>query len=98
LIDRETAERARDEILQGMYHLNRSLVLADGHFPDETYQLMRRGVGVAIGRLEVDYLHHIFALYPDLDDVANPDSVKRDVDGSVCRPEAQVKRYDDERE
>lgn len=98
MIDRQTAERARDEILQGMYHLNRSLVLADGHFPDETYQLMRRGVGVAIGRLEVDYLHHIFALYPDLDDVANPDSVKRDVDGSVLSFGSASKEIDDERE
>jgi len=69
MLDRSTAQKARDHILEAIQHVNCSLQLVEGQFPDAAFQKMKRAAGLAIGGLDVDYLCRIFELFPDLDDV-----------------------------
>lgn len=69
MLERSTAREARDHILEAIQHINHSLLLVQGQFPDATFQEMKRAAGTAIGGLDVDYLCRIFELFPDLDDV-----------------------------
>jgi len=69
MLDRSTAQEARDHILEAIRHINRSLQLVEGQLPDATFQKMKRAAGLAIGGLDVDYLCRIFDLFPDLDAV-----------------------------
>ena len=74
MIDRKTAEQARDHILEAIRHINSSVRLIDGQFPNATLKSMLRTAGLAIGTLDTEYLAHIFKLYPDLDDLSESDS------------------------
>lgn len=69
MLDRSTAQEARDHVLEATRHINLSLLLIEGKLPDAIFQTMKRAAGLAIGGLDVDYLCRIFELYPDLDDV-----------------------------
>lgn len=69
MLDHDTAEKARDHILEAIQQINRSLQSVEGQLPDATFQEMKRAAGIVIGTLDVEYLCHIFALYPDLDEV-----------------------------
>ena len=71
-LDFDTAQKARDEVLGAVKGLLASLALIEGRIQPNTFEQMRRTVGLAIGNLEVDYLRHIFVIHPELDDVANP--------------------------
>lgn len=82
-LDFETARKARNEALKGIDCLLKSLALVEGRLDLQTFEQMQRAIGLAIGNLEVDYLQHIFALHPELDDVLSPESVQRNPDGSV---------------
>ncbi len=69
MLDRNTAQEARDHILEAFQHINRSWHLIEGRLPDATFQEMKRTAGTVIGMLDYDYLCRIFELFPDLDDV-----------------------------
>ncbi len=69
MLDRSTAQKARDHVLDAIQHINCSLQLVEGQLPDAAFQKMKRAAGLAIGGLDVDYLCRIFELFPDLDDV-----------------------------
>lgn len=69
MLDRSTAQEARDHILEAIRHINLSLLLVESRLPDALFQPMKRAAGLAIGKLDFDYLCRIFELYPDLDDV-----------------------------
>lgn len=69
----DTAQEARNHMLQAIQHMLTSLRLAEGQFPEATYEGMRRTIGLAIGRLETDYLAHIFEIHPELDDLSESD-------------------------
>lgn len=87
MLDRSTAEEARDHILEAIQHISRSLLLIDGRLPDATFQQMKRAAGLTIGMLDYDYLCRIFELFPDLDDVERA----RDVTVSVERGSEEPK-------
>ena len=67
MLDRNTAQEARDHILEAIQHINQSWQLLEGRLPDATFQEMKRAAGLVIGTLDYDYLCRIFELFPDLD-------------------------------
>ena len=69
MLDYDTAEKARDHILEAIRHMNQSWQLVEGQISDGAFQKMKRVAGIVIGKLDVEYLCHIFELYPALDDV-----------------------------
>lgn len=75
MLDRNTAQEARDHILEAIQHINQSWQLLDGRLPGATFQEMRRVAGVVIGTLDHDYLCRIFELFPDLDDVGKAQGI-----------------------
>jgi hypothetical protein len=69
MLDHDTAEKARDHILEAIQQINKSWQLVEGEIQNATFQEMKRAAGVVIGTLDVDYLCHIFEIFPDLDEV-----------------------------
>jgi hypothetical protein len=75
MLDRSTAEKARNHILEAIKQINLSLRLIEGRLPEATYEEMKRAAGITIGTLDFDYLCRIFELFPDLDDVGQAQGI-----------------------
>ncbi|MFA6968710.1 hypothetical protein [Bosea sp. (in: a-proteobacteria)] len=85
MLDRDTAQEARNHILEAIRHINQSWQLLEGRMSDATFQEMKRAAGIVIGTLDYDYLCRIFDLFPELDDVGRAPAT--DSLGRTSRPE-----------
>jgi hypothetical protein len=68
-MDRKTALMAKDRSLEAIRLLHS--ILGDENKWDELqYHEIKRGIGLSIGRIEVDLLGPVYKKFPDLDDLA----------------------------
>jgi hypothetical protein len=81
-MDEKTAARAKQHALAAIVKLH--TILKDAtEYEAESNKLLKRGIGLAIGSIEIDLLGEIYRQYPELDDLkdisgAEPNSTRND--------------------
>lgn len=70
MIAREDALQVRQLALSAIESLSEALEIAARSATPETYEAIRKGVGLSIGGIDVDVLSVLYRLYPDLDHLA----------------------------
>lgn len=68
MMDKVQAKKARDRALQAIERLHSILETSDNWDSDQL-SAIKKGVGLAIGRIEMEILSPIYERYPDLDDI-----------------------------
>jgi len=69
MIEESTAKEVHALALSAVSELSKILQMSNGRCSDEEYERIRKGVGMAIGRIQSDILDLICAAYPELDDL-----------------------------
>ncbi|WP_146055981.1 hypothetical protein [Bosea psychrotolerans] len=69
MIDEKSAKQVKKLIVDAMESMSSSLLLINGKFEPDTYESMKRVIGEAIGKLEAEYLVHIYREHPHLDEL-----------------------------
>jgi len=67
MIEKKIAEEIRELALQATEALSKILISAQDRCPEEEYERMKKGAGLAIGKIETDILAVVYTNYPDLD-------------------------------
>jgi len=67
IVNKEDAIEMRKHGLNAIEELSRLLNIALDTCPPEQYELIKRGVGLSIGRIQLELLDVIYAAYPELD-------------------------------
>jgi hypothetical protein len=65
---KELALKAQSKALKAIKTLH-SIVKLDADWTEKDMQLLKRGVGISIGTIEIDLLTIIYKEYPELDDL-----------------------------
>jgi hypothetical protein len=68
-MNKNTAEAVRDLSLAAITNLSKLLVVSKDHCTPEEFAALRKGVGIAIGQIQMEILSVICAQYPELDDL-----------------------------
>jgi hypothetical protein len=67
VVKKQTATEMRNHGLSAIEELSRLLNIAMDSCAPEQYEQIRRGVGLSIGRIQLEVLDVIYAAYPELD-------------------------------
>ncbi len=67
-VDRELAEHTKGRALEAIKCLN-SIFSENRHKGKEGFEAIHKGVGLSIGRIEMEVLGPIYTAHPDLDDL-----------------------------
>jgi len=67
MMTKEEATKMRQFALTAVEQLSDLLYMAKDRCSPEEYELIRRGVGLSIGRIQTEVLDVIYAAYPELD-------------------------------
>ncbi|PSJ51730.1 hypothetical protein [Pseudaminobacter soli (ex Li et al. 2025)] len=67
-MDRKFAIEASDRAIRGVAELN-DIVKHSKEWGDEDMKKLKRGIGLAIGKIEMDVICCIYNVYRDLDDL-----------------------------
>jgi len=80
MIERDAAIEIQGHTLHAIEALSRALDSAVGKCSDEDFQVIKRGVGLSMGRIQMEILEVINSQYPELDNLKDvqyePDSKK----------------------
>jgi hypothetical protein len=69
VVNQQDATEMRERGLKAIAELSQLLNTARDRCSQEEYELIKRGVGLSIGRIQTDLLDIINAAYPELDDL-----------------------------
>ncbi len=69
MIERDAAIEIQAHALKAVESLSRALNSSIGKCSAEDFELIKRGVGLSIGDIQMELLEVINAQYPDLDDL-----------------------------
>lgn len=69
MIEKECAAEVREYSLKAISELSRLLDACRGRCSDDDYERLRKGAGLAIGKIQTDLLDVIYSAYPELDDL-----------------------------
>jgi hypothetical protein len=67
MIEKDIAIKIQGHALRSIESLHDALTSAVDHCSVDDFELIRRGVGIAIGDIQMDILEVIYQQYPDLD-------------------------------
>jgi hypothetical protein len=67
MIDRQTAEAVRDLALKAVSELSRALAAAQAGCDGESFEKVKRGVGLSIGRIQTEVIDVVLKDHPDLE-------------------------------
>lgn len=65
MIDKQCAQAVKDHALSAISQLSQALNASSGQCSQEEFELIRRGVGLSIGRIETDLLNIVYSAYPE---------------------------------
>ena len=65
-MDKATARQLSALLEAAIAKLSETLEVADGSVPPEEFETLKRGVGLAIGRISHELLDAIYGQFPDL--------------------------------
>ena len=69
LMEKELGQIIRDSGLEAVKSLSVILERANGRCSPEEFELLRKGVGLAIGKIQMGVLEVVYREHPDLDDL-----------------------------
>jgi hypothetical protein len=69
-MNKQDATEMRDHGVRAIRELMDLLYMARDRCSPEEYESIKRGVGLSIGRIDVDLLGIIYKEYPEIDDLA----------------------------
>ena len=70
-LNKEDATTIRSHALKAIAELMSLLYFSEGRCSEEQHEQMKRGVGMSVGRIQMDILEVINAAHPELDDLAD---------------------------
>jgi len=68
-MEKHIAEAVRRNSLHAVESLSRILEDAKGRCSPDEFETLKKGVGLAIGKIQVEILNQIYREYPELDDL-----------------------------
>jgi hypothetical protein len=68
-LDRRLAGEIKDHGLRAIVELTSALNCCYERCSPEEYEIIKRAVGISIGRLDLELLGFVYAQHPDLDDL-----------------------------
>lgn len=69
MIDRDLALQIKRRALAAVAELDAIIVDVREQCSDEDFQMIKRGVGLSMGRIETDLLGPIYQQHPEIDDL-----------------------------
>lgn len=69
IMDKSTAIQVQERALTAVKELMAILSETEGKCSGETYQRIKRGVGISVGEVQMGILEVINELYPEIDDL-----------------------------
>jgi hypothetical protein len=69
MVEKEIALQIQKRSLNAIVELNTILFEIQGKCPDEDFAEIKHGVGLSIGRIQMELLEVINSQYPDIDDL-----------------------------
>ena len=69
MIDKNRAKEIQKHALDAITELTEALSASENQCSPEEYEAIERGVGLSIGRIEMELLQVIYSAYPELDDL-----------------------------
>ena len=69
MIDKTTAIQVQQRALSAIRELMTILSEIDGKCSEQDYQCIKRGVGLSVGRVQMEILEILNAQHPDIDDL-----------------------------
>ena len=69
MVSKETALQIQRRALNAIIELNTALSEIEDDCPDEDFELVKRGVGLSIGRIQMEILEVLNRQHPDIDDL-----------------------------
>jgi hypothetical protein len=73
-MDRELAVAIKDHGLKAVVELGLALKCCFKRCSPEEYAILKRAIGLSIGRINLELLDVVYAQYPDLDHLKNFDA------------------------
>ena len=67
MIEKEIAIKIKALALNAVESLHDAVTIAHNECSQEDFDKIRRGVGLSIGRIQMDLLEEIYTQYPELD-------------------------------
>lgn len=69
MIEKECAIEISELALKAVSELTQVLNISNNRCSKDEYELIRKGVGLSIGKIQTDILDVIYMAYPELDDL-----------------------------
>ncbi|MEO8572546.1 MAG: hypothetical protein ABI481_01145 [Pyrinomonadaceae bacterium] len=71
MVNKEIAITIQKRALSAIVELNTILSDVNGECSDEAFGLIKRGVGLSIGRIQMEILEPLYRQFPEIDDLAD---------------------------
>ncbi len=72
MIEKTCAQAVRNQVLRAVEELSTALMTAESGATPEGCAKLKKGIGLAIGHIQVEILEPIYAEHPELDDLTPP--------------------------
>jgi hypothetical protein len=69
MIDKQCATEIRDLALKSIMNLSQILQVIRGRCTEQEYEKLKKGVGLSVGKIQIDILDVVYITHPDLDDL-----------------------------
>lgn len=69
MVKKQIALQIQKRALTAIQELNIILSETEGKCSDEDYEMIKRGVGLSMGRIQMEILEYINRQYPEIDDL-----------------------------
>jgi len=71
MVRKETAIKIQKRALSAIVELNTILSDVNGECSAEAYAVIKRGVGLSIGRIQMEIVEPLYREFPEIDDLAD---------------------------
>lgn len=68
-MDKACAKEIRDHALKAIAELSHALIASENRCSAEEFEQVKRGVGLSIGKIQIELLGVVYKRYPELDDL-----------------------------
>lgn len=70
MIEKQCALDIRDHALKAITELTQLLNTSQGRCSQEEYERIKKGIGLSIGKIQIDVLDVVYAAHPELNDLS----------------------------
>ena len=70
MMEKQCALDIRDHALKAITELTQLLNTSQGRCSQEEYERIKKGIGLSIGKIQIDVLDVVYAAHPELNDLS----------------------------